>query len=1016
MRIAEFSVKNYQFTIIIFVMVIAIGVNALINMPKSEDPTFRPPFFIVVAVYPGTSPADMEELVVDPIEDKINELDDLDRMRSDMEDGLATIRVEFKYGTDRDKKYDDVVREINNLRPNLPQDIALLEVRKFSPSDVKIVQVALMSETAPYSDLERHAKKLEDKLKKVKSLKNIESEAYPERQVRVSLNFDKMAQYKIPSGRVMQAIQSENANIPGGSIEVGNKKFNIKTSGAYENIEEIRNTIVSSSGMATVRVRDIADVNLHYEDETYFARLNGKRAIFVTCSMKEGENILKVEDKVNAVLDEYQKELPKSIQFEKSFDQAQGVSKRLMGFLRDFTIAVVLVIFTLIPLGFRASLVVMISIPLSLAVGLALLNLAGYSINQLSVVGMVIALGLLVDDSIVVTENIARFLRNGYSRQMAAIEATKQIGLAVVGCTAVLIFAFLPLMFLPEASGEFIRSMPMAVTTTVLASLFVSITIVPFLASLLLKREEHEGGNWFLRGLKWMISGSYRRLLHKAIAHPVWTLLIAFGIFALSIGLIPLVGVSVFPKSDKPQFLVGVEAPLGTSLYETDKIAREVEKVLAKKKDIVSYATNIGKGNPRIYYNVVQKNEATNYAEFFVQLKPMELPEIEEFVDELREDFKDYPKARVQVKQFEQGPPLEAPIAVRVIGDNLDSLRKLAFAVEDIVKNTPGTIYVENPLTTQNTDLKIIINKEKAGLLGIPIVEIDRTIRMGIAGLNVGKFKTEDNEEININVSMPRGNRQTLEAFDKMFVSTNSGTLVPITQLAEIKAQESPTTIRHIEQDRYVTISAYIKHGFLTNDVTNEVIAKLEKFKFPKDYTYKMAGEVENRERSFGGLETIILITIFGILAILILEFKTFKSTLIVLSVIPLGVIGAVFILLITGNTFSFTAIVGIIALMGIEIKNSILLVDYTNQLRENGMGVDEAIEEAGETRFIPIILTSMTAIGGLIPLVIENSPLYSPLALVIIGGLISSTLLTRIVTPVLYKLLPPRVERRVEV
>jgi multidrug efflux pump subunit AcrB len=297
-------------------------------------------------------------------------------------------------------------------------------------------------------------------------------------------------------------------------------RFNVKTSGDYGSIDEIRNTVVQATPAGMVMLKDIADVQFGYGEESYLARLDGKRAVFVSASQKDGGNIFAVRDQVNPVLEAFKKELPANIKFEKSFDQSESVAHRLSGFARDFAIAIFLVLLTLLPLGFRASVVVMISIPLSLAIGLALLDLFGFSINQLSIVGLVVALGLLVDDSIVVVENIARFLRMGYSRKDAAIQATRQIGVAVVGCTATLIFAFLPLMFLPEAAGDFIRSLPAAVVATVLASLFVSLTIVPFLASLLLKEEEDEHGNFFMRGLHKLISGSYRRLLHGAIARP----------------------------------------------------------------------------------------------------------------------------------------------------------------------------------------------------------------------------------------------------------------------------------------------------------------------------------------------------------------------------------------------------------------------------------------------------------------------------------------------------------------
>lgn len=1016
MKITDFSVKNYQFTLIVFVMLIAIGLNSLFNMPRGEDPDIEAPNFSVVTIYPGTSPQDMEELVVDPIEKKLNELDDVKKLITRIDDGLAVTTIEFKYETDPERKYQDVVREIDGLRAKLPQDILSMEVQKFTPSDVNIIQIALMSETAPYKDLEEWSKELKERLEKIKSLKNVENWAFPQQQVRVSLHLEKLAQNKIPLNKVLGAIQSENVNIPGGSIEMGTKKFNVKTSGNYKSVDEIKNTIVSSANGKLVYIKDIAEVSFDYEEQAYIARLNGRRGVFVVASRKAGTNIFSVEEQVRPVLEQFQKELPKSIAYEQSFDNAESVRKRLSGFSGDFAIAIFLVLLTLLPLGFRASVVVMISIPLSLAIGLFLLDMFGITINQLSIVGLIVALGLLVDDSIVVVENIERYLRQGYSKKEAAMKATKQIGLAVLGCTATLIFAFLPLMFLPEGAGDFIRSLPAAVVATVSASLFVSLTIVPFLSSRILSSHHNPEGNWFLRGLKRFIGGSYRRLLHSAIAHPVITLLVALVVFAGSLALVPVVGFSVFPASEKPMFLVNIETPLGTSLSTTDKVARYVEQEIRKIPDLKNYATNVGHGNPRIYYNVIPQNEASNYAQLFIQLKETPPAKKLKLIDELRVRFKDYPNAKIEVKDFEQGPPVEAPIAIRLFSEDLDTLRALSFRVEDVLKKTPGTMYVKNELTTLKTDVKIKVNKEKAGMLGVPVNEIDRSVRMAIAGLNIGNFRKENGDEYNINVVLPRGDHQTLDALQKVYVSTAGNIPVPLSQLADIQFQSSPTSIKHYDKDRYTVTTAFVQSGFNTTKVTEGLLKNLDTMQFPAGAHYVAAGEVESKQDSFGGLGTIVLITIFGILGILVLEFKTFRGTLIVLSVVPLGIIGAVLMLLATGNTFSFVAVIGLIALIGIEVKNSILLVDYTDQLRKQGMGLEEAIQEAGETRFVPIILTTLTAIGGLIPLVIENNPLYTPLALVIIGGLISSTLLTRVVTPVLYKLLAPKVEVEVGV
>lgn len=1010
MKITDFAVKNYQFTFIVFVMLIAIGLNSFFNMPRGEDPDFRAPQFNVVVIYPGTSPQDMEQLVVDPIEKKINELDDIKRIRSQMNDGLAVITVEFKYETDPDKKYQDMVREMDAIRPDLPADVFDIDVMKFSPSDVNIIQVALMSETTPYKDLEEWSKKLKERLEKIKSLKNVDNWAFPQQQVRISLNLDKMAQQQIPLNKVIGAIQSENVNIPGGSIDMGTKKYNIKTSGDYKSLDEIKNTIVASVNGKSVYVKDIADVSFDYEEQNYIARLDGHRGVFVTASRKMGTNIFDVEKEMKPVLDQFQKELPKSIKYDQSFDNAASVHTRLNHFSNDFAIAIFLVLLTLLPLGFRAGLVVMISIPLSLAIGLFILDSFGYTINQLSIVGFVVALGLLVDDSIVVVENIERYLRNGYSRREAAMAATKQIGLAVLGCTATLIFAFLPLLFLPEGAGDFIRSLPFAVVATVLASLFVSLTIIPFLSSRILSNHENPEGNLFLRGLKRLISGSYRRLLHRALAKPYITLLVALAIFVGAIALVPVVGFSVFPASEKPMFMINIETPLGTNLSTTDSVARYVEDNIKRIPDLKNYATNVGHGNPRIYYNVVPVGNADNKAQIFVQLKDTPPEDKRKLIDQLRTKFKDYPNAKIEVKDFEQGPPVEAPIAIRLFSENLDTLRTLSFRVEDILKKTEGTMYVNNDLTTLKTDIKVKVNKDKASMLGIAISEIDKTIRMAVTGLNIGTYREDDGDDYNINITLPRDNKQTFDVFKKIYIASYSGVLIPLNQVADIQFQTSPTNIKHYDKDRYTTVTSFVQSGYNTAKVTDGILQRLDAMQFPKDTHYVAAGDIEASQESFGGLGTIILITIFGLLGILILEFKTFKGTLIVLSVIPLGIIGAVAALLISGNTFSFVAVIGLIALIGIEVKNSILLVDYTDQLRRNGKSINEAIEEAGETRFIPIILTTLTAIGGLIPLVLEHNPLYSPLALVIIGGLISSTLFTRVVTPVLYKLLAPKV------
>jgi multidrug efflux pump subunit AcrB len=1011
MKISAYAVKNYQFTLIMFLMAIAVGVTTLLTMPRSEDPEIEAPQFAIVVVYPGTSPKDMEELVVDPVEEKIHELEDMKRIKTTISDGLAVFRVEYKYESNPDDKYQELVREVNSLRTTLPQDIYSLEIQKFQPSDVNIVQIALISENASRGKLKFHAEALKDELEKIPMLKNVEVQGLPEQIVQVQLRLEKIAQMNIPLNAIIGSIQSEMANIPGGSVVAGSKSFSIKTSGNYKNIDEIKNTIVYSLNGKNVLLRDVADANITFDETKHITRLNGHRCVFVVAAQKPGLNITSIQKVYKPVLESFEAKLPSNIDMVHHFDQADNVNGRLAGLGKDFLIAILLVAITLLPLGFRAASIVMISIPLSLAIGLVLLNLLGISLNQLSIVGLVVALGLLVDDSIVVVENIERWMREGHSRLDATLKATKQIGLAVVGCTVTLIIAFMPLVFLPEGAGDFIRGLPLAVIMSVLASMLVSLTVIPFLSSRLLKDHGKTGGNVFMVTLQRLIHGSYSKLLDKALKHPVVTTIVAAVVFIGSLQLFPVIGFALFPASEKPQFIINTITPLQTNLTQTDVVAHDVEKALDKIPDVKFYATNVGKGNPRIYYNVIQENERTDFAQTFVQLDDETTPERKlRVINDLREQFASYPGAKIEVKNFEQGPPIVAPVEVRLFGDNLDSLRAYAGRIEEMLKQTEGTLYVNNPVSNLKSDIRVVINQDKARMTGINTVDIDRTVRLAVAGLEMGNFSDVDGEDYDVYLTTAKKDYATLAAFDNLFVNTASGASVPLPQIASLQMETSPLSIDHYNKIRMVSVSAFVQKGYLNDKVIADVIGKMNSLKLPEGYSFMMGGDVEASNESFGGLGIIIIITVFMFVAVLVLMFKTFKSTLIVLSVIPLGIVGAVVALLVTGNPLSFVSIIGLIALAGVEVKNSILLVDFTNQLRVEGKSVDEAIREAGEVRFLPIVLTSLTAIGGLLPIALSTNPLIAPLAIVLIGGLISSTILSRIVTPVVYKLIPPKI------
>jgi multidrug efflux pump subunit AcrB len=1011
MRISDFAVKNYQFTLVIFLMTVAVGITTFFNMPRSEDPVIEAPQFPVIVIYPGASPEDMEELVVNPLEEVIYGLENIKKIKTEIKDGVAVLFVEYNYNEDVNEKYQELVREVNTLRPDLPADIFSIRINKVRPSDVNILQIALISENAPRDLLKKYGERLQEELEKITELKKVALFGMPDQIVRVNLKLDKIAEMNIPLNAIIGSIQSELSNIPGGQVEAGSKTFNVKTSGNYIAAEEVSETIVFSMQGKTIQLKDVADVKNDFEETKHITRLNGYRSIFVTAALKEGHNITKVQEKYLSAIAKVKGELPENIDLITAFDQANYVNQRLSGLGIDFLIAIGLVFITLLPLGNRASVIVMISIPLSLAIGLILLNALGFGLNQLSIVGLVVALGLLVDDSIVVVENIERWIRDGFSKKEATLKATKQISLSVVGCTVTLIIAFLPLVFLPEGSGDFVRSLPMAVIMSVLASMLVSLTIIPFLSAWFLKDRDASHTNKVFDLFQRGIHATYAPLLERALRKPVQTLLIALVIFTASMGLFPVIGFSLFPPSEKPQFLINITTPLQSNLNTTNEVTREVEAELSRIPELMNFATNVGKGNPRIYYNEIPENERTDYAQIFVQLDPETSPPRKmEVIAALKSKFASITGAKVEVKNFEQGPPVTAPVEVRLSGENLDTLRSLAAKVELLIKETQGTIYVNNPVSNLKTDVRVAIEKEKARQLGVNTAEIDRTVRLALAGLNLGSFTDPAGQKRDILLTSSRAEKATLTNLDGIHITNQLGAGVPLSQIATLKLESSTLTIDHYNKVRSVSVAAFVDQNFLSDRVISDVMKKMEEIKFPPGYSYKMGGEYETRQESFAGFNTVIIVTVFLFIAVLILLFKTFKSTIIVLSVIPLGMVGALTALWITGNSLSFVAIIGLIALAGIEVKTSILLVDFTNQLRLEGKQLDTAIREAGEIRFLPIVLTTITAIGGLIPIALSTNPLISPLAIVLIGGLISSTLLSRIVTPVMYKLLPPKI------
>jgi len=1005
MNIPKFFIKNWQFTVCIFLLLTYWGISTFLTIPKSEDPLFSIPQYKIVCIYPGASPGDLEELVVQPIESALGGLTDIEFIKGDIRDGIAVVQIKFTQDVDEDKKLDEVQQQVNKVIPRLPSGIRSVNVDQISINDVNILQYALVSQDKPYREMENMAYEIKKSIEKVRGIKEVSIDALPKQQITVNVDLSKMAAYNISLQNISDAIKSESTNIPGGHLDVSTNRYNIVTSGEYNSAEAVQNTIVKSSAGRLVYLKDVADVYSGYELINYYARYNGEKAVFISVSQQDGTNIFSLATRIEQQLESYY-DNDKGIRLEKIFDQSQSVSHRLSGLYRDFIIAILLVLITLLPLGTRASIVVMFAVPTSIFIGLILLNLAGVSLNQFSIVGLIIALGLLVDDSIIVVENIVAKLRKGENKMDAAVNGTNQLLFAIISVTICILLSFLPLITLDGMVGDFIRPIPLAVVFTMIGSFFVSITLTPMISKWIMK--DQIGDNMFYRWLMKLNEGVFIKALEKCLAHPKTTLFSALALIIVSLGLVKVMGTSLFPSAEKPQFFINITLPLEKNIAAVDSVCHWVEKELSNYPQITKVATNIGKGNPQVYYNLTQLPQYSNTGQLFCQLETYEKTKTPAFLDSLRTVFSNYPGAKIEVKEFIQGPPVKNPIEIRIIGDDQEILRTLATQVADIISKTPGTLYVDNPLSETKSRLKININHAKALESGVPISEISKTVRMAFAGQTVGEFSDNSGKDYNFSIvlTIPDEEKKDFETFNQIYIPSLKGVLIPLSQLASYSFESESSVIQRYDRQRSVIVSSDIASGYLASKLTGEIVDKIKEIELPPSYNFQIGGESEKQKESFGGLLSALIIAVFAIVAVLILAFKGIKGTIIVMSAVPLGIFGSVIALWLGGYTLSFTAFIGIVTLIGLEVKNTIIIVDFTNQMRAQGHGIDRAIELANEERFTPIFLTTITAVCALIPLVIERSDFFSPLALVIIGGLLSSLFLTRFVEPVLYKLL----------
>lgn len=1011
MKLPSYAIRNYQFTLVVVLLLALLGVISFQTMPRSEDPQFDFPMVIVTVAYPGTSPLDMEKLVTDPVEEELNELEDIKDIKAVIVDGFTILRVEFNYGVDPDEKYDDVIQAMSKIRPDLPAQIHSVDIKQASPTDVNILQVAVLSQTANYRELRYQAQRLEKRFTRVPGVKRATAMAFPEQQVQVTADMVVMRELGVSLPDLQTALSGSAANVPGGFVDAGSKRFSVKTSGDYQSLQAVRDTVLDLPDGKIIHVADIANVGLVDAEPTYLGLYNGQRAVFVAVEQRAGTNIFDVLGHLKAELASFNEELPDELRSTIVFDQSESVKLQVNGFFQNLLQGLLLVgIIVLFSLGLRSAGIILVAIPISMMIGIAGLDFFGFGLQQMSIVGLVIALGLLVDNAIVVTESIGQKLKLGMPPIQAAAEGTGQVAWAIASGTLTTILAFVPMLMMPSNTGSFMRSMPVTVVLVLAASLLIAVTLAPLVASRVFRqRAAGSGGsgrNIVQRQLEKLSCQHYQRALGFALKHPLGVVVTSLVLFIGSLSLFPQVGVSLFPKAEKPQLLINIELPESSSFYATQTLATAVDRQVRQFPQVKAVATNLGRENPSIYYNEFPGGEAPNKAQLFVILNTLNRYEMQQFVSELRESFAQTPGARIHVKEFQQGPPVAAPIEIRLLGDDLKQLQLAASEVEQLLVATNGTVNVDNPMSRPKLDMNINIDRDKAALLNVSIDTIDEIIRTSLMGGGVGSYRDQNGDDYDIVVRLDRSGTPDINHIEDLLVVSDSGAYVPLKQLISMQLQTVPSQLQHYYLERSATVTADTSAGFLTADVTAHIVERLQELSLPQGISYQVGGEQESRDDSFGGLLQALLISLLGIFAVLVLQFRSFVQPMIVFASIPFAISGAILALLIFDFSFSVMAFVGLTSLMGIVVNNSIILVDTANQLLSKGAGVKAAIAQAAQSRLTPIVLTTLTTIGGLLPLTIKNSSMWTPLGLVIIGGMLISTIVTLFIVPVLYTLL----------
>jgi multidrug efflux pump subunit AcrB len=1008
--LARYFVEHREVGWLALVAVLVWGFFSYRMLPQQEDPVLPGRIARVVGVLPGATAARVEQLVTRAIEKKIAELETIEEMSSETREGVVIITL-----GQRSAPLARTEQEWDKLRAKLTE--VTLPEGAWAPqlqTDFGDVTTLLLGVTGAAEGgdraLEVAADRLEDELKQIPSVGRARKLGVVNETVHLLFSPDTLNQHGLSLFRITEALKQRNQLVPSGTFHSGPEDLPVQLSGEFRDEADVRAAIVGTTPESLpIRLGDVMDVRRGYEEPRPFhidvferreGELGRSPSVILTVEMKSGQVIGEFSRSVREAIDRVQPQLAKGLRIVTVSDQPKSVERRLEQFGKCFGEAVLVVIFVaLLLMEWRAAVIVALAIPLTIAMTLGGMALAGIPLHQISIAALIIALGMLVDDPVVAADGINRELAQGQPRETAAWLGPFKLRRAILFATIINIFAFLPLVLLPGDKKSFIYALPVVVTISLIASRIVSMTFIPLLGYYVLRGQRgFDRGGWLAR--------LYRPVLEDALRRPWVAVLLAYGLLAASLTVAPRLGRQFFPPAERHQLLVDIALPESAPLARTDEVCGDVFRLLKSHEEIESGAIFIGGSGPRFYYNVTPKAPADHLAQVLINTHTAE--EVPALVAKLRAELdREIAGARCVVKRLEQGPPVDTPIQIRLTGDDLETLRALAGQVSAALRDARA-YQVHDDLGSPLPTLDLTIDQDRAGALGVVNASIGAVVRSAFAGLKLTELR-EGARLVPVMLRLRPEESGAVEKIREIKVESLAGPLVPLREFATVERHAAFATIPHFGQRRAVTVKAYSTLGELPSEALARAKPTIDRIVLPAGYTLEYAGEAKELTQSRDEMSRVMAISLALIALTMVIQFNSLAKSTAVMLTVPLGLIGALIGLTLFHAPLGFMAMLAVVSLAGVIVSHIIVLSDAIEEGRASGLALRSALIRAGLVRMRPVLVTVLATAGGLVPLALAGGELWRPLTAVHICGLLVATVLTLFVLPVFYYLFTRR-------